>query len=208
MSEIKMNEIEPDGVMAQPSWEHLIEGREFVGLDVGAGKKESSQGSDFLTVDLYTEADINAPMWYINLPDESVDAIYCNQALEHVSKFMVMPTLLEWKRLLKPGGAVMLIVPDLEWAVSYWLAHQTVSLELDFIYGNQHHEGQYHKTGFSLQILLDYIKIAGDFTVHQLLYKGGTVTNLRIDENGALMCDLAQRSIVAEFRKNIEESDG
>lgn len=201
-SEIAYNLERPE-ISVQPDWKHLLEDREYVGLDIGAGKMESSQGPDFLTVDFYTEAQINAPMWYINLPSASVDAIYCNQALEHVSKFMIIPTLVEWRRLLKPGGAVMLIVPDLEWSVWWWLTHQTVGQELDFIYGNQQHDGQYHRTGFSLKILLDYIGIAGGFIVKSIGYKGGTQTDFRYDENNELICNLSQRSIVVEFRKDV-----
>lgn len=153
--------------------EYLLEGKDFVCLDIGAGQKVSKVDPNFITVDAHTEADINAPMWYIPLPDGSVDAIWCDQALEHVSKFMVVPTLREWRRLLKLGGTIALKVPNFEWACLWWVSHQTVGWDMDIIYGSQDHEGQFHRTGFTEQILRDYIEVTGGLTIKNVDFTGG-----------------------------------
>ena len=48
-------------------------------LDIGAGGYSSDD--NFTAVDAFTEADIKAFMWDIPLPDESVDTIFCSNAL-------------------------------------------------------------------------------------------------------------------------------
>lgn len=46
--------------------------------------------------------------------DDSWDEIYASHVLEHVSQVRVLPTLKGLHRILKPGGKIMLSVPDLE----------------------------------------------------------------------------------------------
>jgi predicted SAM-dependent methyltransferase len=118
--------------------------KEPLKLDIGAGGLSSD--SSFTSVDAFTEADIKAFMWDIPLENDSVDVIFTSNALEHVSKFAVVPTLREWHRILKPGGKLQILVPDLEWAVKFWLERQTTDWAMDIIFGNQLHEGEYHKT--------------------------------------------------------------
>lgn len=158
----------------------LNKGKPEVKLDIGAGGFSSDD--TFLSVDAYTEADINALMWDIPLPTASVDVIFSSQAMEHISKFQVVPTLREWARLLKPGGRAQIIVPDLEWICWWWLTHQSVDWDMDIIFGHQQHEGEYHRTGYNPKILKDYVDVAGGFTVMNCYYMGGDYTNLSFDE--------------------------
>ena len=125
-------------------------------LDIGAGGYSSDD--KFTSVDLFTECDITAPMWDIPLPDGSVDTIFSSNALEHISKHMVVPTLREWWRLLKENGKLQVIVPDLEWACYWWLDHQDTDWSMDIIYGHQKHDGEYHKTGFTMKLLNEYFE--------------------------------------------------
>lgn len=172
-------------------------------LDIGAGVKDESY--PFTTVDLYTDSNIRAAMWDIPLPDESVDVIISIQSLEHVSKFQVIPTLREWWRILKVGGQLEIQVPDLEWACNLWLEYkdtaQVTGWPLDIIYGNQLHEGEFHKTGFTREVLWSYLTIAntGDWFVHRLDFLEGT---------GIREPEVVQRVIVLHANKVRKEEVG
>ena len=48
------------------------------------------------------------------IPDNTVDALYCSHALEHMKIAQLEATLDEWSRVLKPGGVLFLSVPDLK----------------------------------------------------------------------------------------------
>lgn len=53
------------------------------------------------------------------IPDESVDALYCSHALEHMKIGQLEDTLDEWARVLKPGGPLFVSVPDLKVMARY-----------------------------------------------------------------------------------------
>jgi predicted SAM-dependent methyltransferase len=139
-------------------------------LDIGCGRTPIA---GYIGVDVIPEVNptIVAPMWNIPVADGEVTHIYSSHALEHVEKRMVIPTLKEWNRLLRSGGLVELRVPDLEWCCRNWLEHMTNDWHMDTIYGNQEHEGEFHKTGFTHAIMLNYLTQAGlvldNYTVMQ-----------------------------------------
>ena len=58
-------------------------------------------------------ADIVAPAHAIPLPDSSCDEIMAIHLVEHVHPWEVPALLGEWFRLLKPGGTLVLELPDL-----------------------------------------------------------------------------------------------
>jgi SAM-dependent methyltransferase len=134
-------------------------------LDIGSGGPAAAYlGEGWLGVDPYVaSADIQAPMWELPFEDNSVDAIFTSHALEHVGKNDVPRALREWRRVLKPGCRAIIQVPDLEWCVRHWLAHQGPygAWSLDIIFGNQNHEGEYHKTGFTELTLFSLLRQAG-----------------------------------------------
>src|ERR1035437_398855 len=113
-------------------------------LDIGAGPIRHA--ADFTTVDAFTGADVNAQMWALPFPDGSVDEIWSSHALEHVPLERVAPTLAEWFRVLRPGGTAVIQVPNLDYAARYWLDHPGETWALQIIFGNQAHEGEFHRT--------------------------------------------------------------
>jgi predicted SAM-dependent methyltransferase len=128
----------------------------MIKLDIGAGG--ASKDDSFISVDKYVDtADIIADMWDLPFKDGEVDVIWASHCLEHVSKYQVLPTLLEWSRVLKVGGKLQIIVPDLSWVCAWWLKQPNVNWSLDIIFGHQHHEGEFHKTGFTPAIMEFYL---------------------------------------------------
>ncbi len=109
----------------------------------------------------------------LDYPNGSVSAIYTSHTLEHVGHREVLDTLREWHRVLKPGGWIVINVPDFEWACERWLANfragEPTGSEYyrhwsDFwsiFFGTQEHEGEYHKTGFTDVSLRDALERAG-----------------------------------------------
>lgn len=136
-------------------------------LDLGCG---NNKRPGFTGVDTHETADIQAPMWAVPLPDGCAVGLYSSHALEHVRKAQVIPALQEWRRLAQPGATLTLRVPDLAWCVKNWLAAgMSNGWELDTIFGSQEHEGNCHRTGFTLPMILFYLKQAGWEPVGQRL---------------------------------------
>ena len=171
-------------------------------LDIGSGVKTSLQNPDWLGVDAYADCDIKAFMWDLPLPDGSVDTILSSQSLEHISKFNVVPTLREWRRVLRVGGKLQILVPDLEWSCWWWLTHQSVEWDLDILYGTQKHGGEFHLTGFTPKILKDYVDICGGFILNKVEYRGGVPSNLVYFPNNMIQSEISQRIINMELIKD------
>lgn len=126
-------------------------------LDVGCGSYKVHP--NVLGVDAYADnpnVNVQAYMWDTPFADESVDGLLCMMALEHISKYQVMPTLIEFNRILKKGAKFIILVPNLFWLFAAFLKNPTPDWELDMIFGTQTHEGEYHKTGFTKDILVAY----------------------------------------------------
>lgn len=127
-------------------------------LDIGCGR-DKREG--YIGIDRYLGGDVIASMDRLPFANDSVDEIYSSHALEHMPKNMIIPILREWSRVIKPHCVMQIRVPDLVWCCTKWLQHQTNDWWMDIIFGNQEHEGEFHKTGFTFQILERYLNDAG-----------------------------------------------
>lgn len=126
-------------------------------LDVGCGGHKIHPS--LMGVDAYsTSAGVNvqAYMWDMPFEAESVDGLFCFMALEHVSKFQVMPILAEFNRVLKKEAQFIILVPDLLWVLEAFISNPTHDWEMDMLFGTQENDGEYHKTGFTEDILRKY----------------------------------------------------
>ena len=143
-------------------------------LDIGAGsdpcgedEKRRAAGlphrpdGEWTTVDAFCEADIRAMMWDLPIGDDLVDGIWSSHVLEHLPANRVAETLREWLRVLRPGGTAIIQVPNLDYACRYWLEHQGEPWALMILFGNQHHQGEFHQTGWSRASLWQDLADAG-----------------------------------------------
>ncbi len=91
-------------------------------LDVGCGEKPFEGHAPRverwigLDADSNSRADVHGTVFAIPLPDASVDTVLCTQVLEHVDD--PARALAEMARVLRPGGALILTVPQ------YWPLHE------------------------------------------------------------------------------------
>lgn len=83
-------------------------------LDIGCGNKPYASyfSCKYLGLDPYpgTKADIVRDAWDSGLADNSLDAVILNQSLEHIPE--TIQTITEIERILKPGGLVLVTVPQ------------------------------------------------------------------------------------------------
>ena len=82
-------------------------------INLGGGGHVSE---DFLTVDIDPRADSYVDLTKrLPFKDGSIDAVFCEEAIEHIDKIQGFAMLVECARILKPGGAIRIITPDLDW---------------------------------------------------------------------------------------------
>jgi len=132
-------------------------------LDIGCGPTPKE---GFIGVDRYIQEE-GVKKWdmgEILYPGFSVAEIYSSHTLEHIGKDRIPYVLKEWYRVLKMEGILHVEVPDLVWCVENWLEYLSNDWHMDTIFGNQKHIGEYHKTGFTMDLLKEYVLAAG-FTI-------------------------------------------
>lgn len=104
----------------------------------------------------------------------SFDAVYCAHTLEHAAPHEVGQALAEFRRVLKPGGVALIIVPNLEGLsptedVLYETAHGPITA-LDLFYGYRpmlaEHPHMAHRMGFTAATLEAAIRAAGFSAAH------------------------------------------
>jgi predicted SAM-dependent methyltransferase len=101
-------------------------------------------------------------------PDDSVTAIYASHVLEH-NHFQlhdeVTRTLHEWWRVLKPGGALFVSVPDLHVLASLFvradMSPQDQYLVMKVMFGGQIDAYDVHNVGFFEPLLVAFLENAG-----------------------------------------------
>ena len=115
----------------------------------------------FINVDKFIEAPegvnyIEGDIRDLPFEKEYADYIICDNVLEHLPQADVPVALHEIRRVLKKGGRAVLIVPDFNGIARMWLSYgeqnhfdfPTHQFFSELIYGNQFHEGEYHRTPF------------------------------------------------------------
>jgi len=123
----------------------------LVKLDIGGGKYKRDE--DYISVDLFGDMDVKATMWALPFLDNSVDFIWSSHTLEHCPRDKVITTLFEWLRVLKPGGRVIIGLPNFDYVARYWLTGPDRNWAEQMVYGEQVTEGEFHRTAFTPQIL-------------------------------------------------------
>jgi len=135
--------------------EHLAQtGRSAVKLHLGCG---GVRWKDFINVDLYPDdglpddsrdgciADVFADIRALDLPENTIDEIFTSHVIEHFPRWVALKMLEDWFRMLKPGGQVVIEMPDF-WRCVLWLFHplpKNRRVARSQFYGNQWDQRDY-----------------------------------------------------------------
>lgn len=83
-------------------------------LEIGAGSNPQKAGPEWQHQDIrgLPGIDIVCDCRKIPRADEAFDEVFSSHTIEHVGWREVRATLIEWLRILKPGGRLEIILPD------------------------------------------------------------------------------------------------
>jgi len=88
--------------------------------------------------------------------------IRATHLLEHFSHRRTVEILEHWSSYLKPGGSIYLEVPNLSGHVNAWKWGQSSDEQfVEYLFGEQDHDGNFHKTMFTERTLRDSLERAG-----------------------------------------------
>lgn len=140
-------------------------------LDIGCGGiKEGDVGIDFRKTKF---VDILADARCLPFKNEAFDVVSSSEVIEHFSHRDVRNIIVEWVRVLKRNGEIEIKCPDLR-ARAFLFSLNPTWKNIENIYGGQDYNGNYHKCGFSFELLKLLLESCGIKKVHRIIdgYKG------------------------------------
>jgi len=105
-------------------------------LNIGAG---NTQLPGFLNVDIKQ----GQPAYPLPYPDEAATEIYASHVLEHYSHRQAPAALLDWVRVLAPGGRIRIAVPNLDTIVDQYVKGTDPMSEM-YLMGGQTDPNDFH----------------------------------------------------------------
>ncbi len=125
-------------------------------INIGAGNLWKSKGWETLDnapVDYNYNWQHFGKLWDTKLKSESYDIVFSSHTLEHIPQFRVEKSIFEINRILKIGGKLRILVPDLESSVKAY-----IKKDKDFFKFSKHYD--------------DSLGIGGNF-IRQIVSAGG-----------------------------------
>jgi predicted SAM-dependent methyltransferase len=150
-------------------------------LDLGSGRSKPPGfvGIDLLLqprIDLVHNLEAGLPF-----PANSVTEIRASHVLEHLPHRSAPRLLKDCFRVLIPGGKITIKVPDLQKVLESFLnlpEQKHWDNAWEWIFGNQQHVGQFHKTGFTNARLEKLLKDSGFKKIAIASYRTGYKSSL------------------------------
>ena len=112
--------------------------------------------------------------------DNTCDVVYSCHVLEHFHKKMIQDVLIEWLRILKPGGVLRISVPDMAALARIYIQTGNLELVLGPIFGRGDYLYNIHYTGFDFEVLKRFLSTAGAINIER--YDWRTTEHSNIDD--------------------------
>lgn len=134
-------------------------------LHLGCGKRYLP-GFTHVDIENYEHIQMQSPMHNLQkVRDSSVDEIYSSHAFEYYDRELARIVLIEWLRVLKPGGQLYLSVPDFGALLAIYKSTGNLKSILGPLFGRWHNEKLnstiYHKTVYDKKDLFDLLLVVG-----------------------------------------------
>lgn len=155
----------PNAPQAQPAWEILPPGQKRI-ADIGSGPVSPyMQEGKVTSFDIREDMrpDVVCDVRHLPVPDQTFDIVYSSHVLEHFSWRSVDKILKEWCRVLKVGGELRLVVPNIRHVAKRLLEDQIIPTDMWVIYGEQDYAKNYHAVCFTPNILKGLVESLGIF---------------------------------------------
>jgi predicted SAM-dependent methyltransferase len=149
----------------------------------------------YLNVDLHAfhHPDLVADVRDLSmLPSGVYEEILAQDVLEHLPRTDAPRALAEWARLLRPGGVLVLRVPDLIGLLGLFVERGTLGEQeqiVQCLFGTQAYDGDFHQNGFTELLLRHRLHEAG-FADAEFSHMDGWIFNVvarRAAEPGPLV---------------------
>ena len=149
---------------ARADWEILPEGGKLIAdLGSGAAPLYMRDEGKVVTFDIREEVNptVLCDIRHLPVPNETFDMVYSSHTLEHFAYNSLPVVLKEWTRILKVGGVLELIVPNLRHAALRILNDNMVPTDMWNLWGEQDYPKNFHASGFTPRLLKALVESIG-----------------------------------------------
>ena len=154
----------PNAPQANPAWEIKAPGIKLI-ADIGSGPVSPYMLDEgkVVSFDIREEVrpDVVCDVRRLPTPDQTFDIVFSSHTLEHFGWVNVEKVLKEWSRVLKVGGELRLVVPNLRHVAKRLLDDQIYPTDMWVLYGEQDYPKNFHAMGFTPNILKRLVESLG-----------------------------------------------
>lgn len=134
-------------------------------LDLGCGPVHWNFGNEgkVIRVDIREECepDWRGDVTLLPFGNEEFDIVFSSHTLEHIPRDDVDRALNEWVRVLKQGGEIRLILPNIAWAADRIKEGIVNNDVLNVLYGSQEYKENFHRVGFTPKVIAGLLEERG-----------------------------------------------
>ena len=108
--------------------------------------------------------DVEADIRKLPFPDEYADEVWAIHVIEHFYAWEVLDVVKEWRRVLKPGGRLVLEMPDLEKVIKHLNDPKApMAMTMWPLYGDPRYQKpeEVHKWCYNSATMTELLKRAG-----------------------------------------------
>lgn len=151
----------PNAPQMVAAWEIVPPGNKLI-ADIGSGPISPYMVDEGKVVSFDIREDVKpsvvCDVRKLPVPSETFDVVFSSHTLEHFSFIRVRDVLKEWCRVLKVGGELRLIVPNLRYVAQRLLDDAVQPTDLWVLYGEQDYQKNFHATGFTPRMLKSLVE--------------------------------------------------
>ena len=133
-------------------------------LNIGCGRRVLDGWINVDTRSRGCKPDIDADVRDLPFPDDYADEVMAIHLIEHFYVWEAPAVIKEWKRVLKPGGKLILECPDLEKTIMHMAnGRSEPNLTMWPLYGDPSHQDPLmcHKWGYNATSLIKLMEFSG-----------------------------------------------
>ena len=131
----------PYAPQANPAWGKIPEPGTKLIADIGSGAITPYMSDEGVAISFDIREDIRpdviCDVRYLPVPNETFDIVHSSHTLEHFGWMSVDKILKEWSRILKVGGELRLVVPNMRYSAKRIADDELIGTDFWVLYGGQ-----------------------------------------------------------------------